>query len=335
MLPDFPPAAAGYGFASVNALARKQRRLDANAFLDYGKKVRIPSKAPQLPATCRLSRRQWLRFGAYATLAAAPTYGFLVERHWLETTTTRLAVDLGPEGPRALRVALLSDLHYDPLLEGDYIQEVVRLTYAARPDLILLLGDFVDYHAEAARELGGILARLEAPLGVLGILGNHDLLSGASRVLRILEGEGINMLRNRIVRMDAGDGRLLVTGLDSALHGQPRPDLLATVRTHERVLLAHHEPDSLDCIQHDLRGRVAMQVSGHTHGGQICAPGGIVLKTASLGNRYTRGLYRPWPGSGTALYVTRGIGTTFVHARAFCRPEIALMDLTNSSRTAA
>jgi len=283
----------------------------------------------------RLSRRHLLQLGALGSAGLAATYGPLLERHWTEATVTRINLDLGPDGPRRLRVAALSDFHYDPLCEGAFLARVVTETNALRPDLILLLGDFITEEPGVAPEAAAILGQLRAPLGVRAVLGNHDVKRGERIILGALAKHGIDVLQNRLVRIPvpSADGFLVLAGLDTAFGGRPRPLALPRLRSGERLLLAHHEPDLIDRNPEPVRERIALQVSGHTHGGQICAPGGVVLRRVRFGERFTRGHYAPW--SGTHLYVTRGIGTLGIHARIFCRPEISCLDLTNTARAAA
>jgi len=280
------------------------------------------------------SRRRMLAYGAMALGGSATAgHGLFLERHWTEVTTTHLTPDLGPGGPKRLRLAVLTDFHYDPLCEGEFMEKVVAQTNAAKPDLILLLGDFVSDHPEPAAELLSILAKLKAPLGVRAVLGNHDCWRGPRQIAKELHRNGIELLRNGLTRIRTADGQLTVAGLDSAWGGRPDQLFLATLKTDERALMAHHEPDYIDQLQPQWRDKIGLQVSGHTHGGQICAPGGVVLRKVSCGINYTRGLYRISPK--TELYVSRGIGTVSIHARLFCRPEIAILELTNSARLTA
>ena len=277
------------------------------------------------------SRRRMLAYGAmFLGGGAIVGGGLLLERHWTEVTTSRLTPDLGPGGPRRLRLAVLTDFHYDPLCEGEFMEKIVAETNAAKPDLVLLLGDFVSENVGPASELISILAKLKAPLGVRAVLGNHDNWHGPRQVAAELNRNGIELLLNEVTRIRTADGQLTLAGLDSAWGGRPDQKVLATLKADERALMAHHEPDYIDQLQPQWRDKIGLQVSGHTHGGQICAPGGVVLQRPSWGLNYSRGLYRISPK--TELYVSRGIGTVAIHARLFCRPEIAILELTNSAR---
>ena len=165
------------------------------------------------------------------------------------------------------------------------------------------------------------------------VLGNHDCWASASKVARELERQGIDLLQNRRVTVATGDGEMIMAGLESAWGGRPNPSFLQRLPAGKRVLMLHHEPDYIDSVPQELRDKVAFQVSGHTHGGQICAPGGIVIEKVSYGHKYCRGHYHASPR--TQLYVSRGIGTAGIHARLFCRPEIAILELTNTARLSA
>lgn len=275
------------------------------------------------------SRRRALAY-ATAGLASGASYlhGTTLERHWIEIVRHRLPIALGPSAPPALRVALLTDFHYDPLFEGAFFESAVALANRERPDLILLLGDYITSVGEAAPEILSILGKLRAPMGVKAVLGNHDCSHGRRSVTTSLDRNGIELLRDRLVRLRHPAGTLVLAGFDSAWTGLPDPGLFKGLHQEERLLLAHHEPDPIAAIPLEWRDKIALQVSGHTHGGQICAPGGIVLRTVPHGVKYTRGLYRISPR--TNLYVSRGLGTVAIHARLFCRPEITILDLINT-----
>lgn len=280
-----------------------------------------------------ISRRRFLGLtsvGLPASAGLSYGYGAVMERHSFEVTRPRVAVDLGPLAPRKVRVALLSDFHYDPLFEIDYFKACVDRVNQERPDVVLLLGDYITEDNTRVAELAGVLGQLQPSYGTYGILGNHDVWDDFNRIQNALTQEGITVLRNHTVRVPMKDGTLALGGLDSAWGGDPDPATLQT-EPGEKLLLAMHEPDFIDYMPSEVTQRVALQVSGHTHGGQICAPLGIVLRRASWGHRYTRGLYRVrGGGSGEPkVYVNRGLGTINIHARFWCRPEITMMELVN------
>ena len=243
-------------------------------------------------------------------------YGHYVERHHLELAPVDLAVGLG----EPLTAALVADLHFDPLFETDYLQAVVATINRAGPDLVLYAGDFVTQSTDRLPDLLDILRGARSNLGQFAILGNHDHWVSADRVEARLESVGITVLRNRSVPLPGRPGWYL-TGLESFWAGSPSTKPIEATPTHARHLLLAHEPDSFDRLTDP---RIAVQLSGHTHGGQVRLPFAGAIHLPSWGHKYQAGLYER---DGRRLYVTRGIGTVGKHYRVNCRPEVTLLRL--------
>src|SRR5262249_6865966 len=157
--------------------------------------------------------------------------------------------------------------------------------------------------------------------GSFGILGNHDHSVGASAVCSALESAGITMLRNQSVPIPDCEPWHL-TGLESFWRGKPDPKCIDRVPDGARHILLAHEPDSFDKL---VDPRIALQLSGHTHGGQIRVPFHGAIQLPYLGKKYEAGLYER---AEQKLYVNRGLGTVQHHYRLNCPPEITLMRLT-------
>ena len=251
-----------------------------------------------------------------------PAYAALVEPQWLdlERVTIHLT-DLSPAA-EGLRVALLSDLHLGPQVDRDHVARAFDLALEAGPDLVLLAGDFVS-QAEAISTCAEVVARLRAPGGVFACLGNHDHWTAPDQVAGALTGAGVTVLRNRAV--EVADG-LWLAGVDDVW--EERADLdaaLVDVPPGATVMLLAHEPEFADTVAAD--GRVTLQLSGHTHGGQVCLPlvGPPILPY--LGRRYPAGRYQV---GRLQLYVTRGVGLIFPPVRFNCRPEVTLVELRGS-----
>ncbi|HEX4612309.1 MAG TPA: metallophosphoesterase [Urbifossiella sp.] len=244
-------------------------------------------------------------------------YGRFVERHAVEVV--RAGIELGLPGP--LRVAVLGDIHFDPLYESDYLETVVALTDRLEPDLILYTGDFVSRSADRLADLLVILRRASARAGRFAVLGNHDHGVGADRVTAAFASSGIPVLRNRSVPLPGLVGWYL-TGLESYWSGTPTVAPITATPPHARHILLVHEPDSFDLLTDP---RVALQVSGHTHGRQIRLPRVGAVCLPKWGKKYEAGLYAR---GDQRLYVNRGIGTVDEHFRLNCRPEITLLTLT-------
>ncbi|WP_345465293.1 metallophosphoesterase [Deinococcus carri] len=231
-----------------------------------------------------------------------------------------------------LRVAFLTDLHYGLYVFAGRVRAWVDAANAARPDLILLGGDFLDTRAGAdPAPLLTELARLRAPLGVYGVWGNHDYGSfGQEEVgqdwpahrqnlTAAFARAGIAVLRNtgQAVRPD-----LWVGGVDDFICGQPDAAAALSGAGERATLLLSHNPDLLP----ELPGPVGLVLCGHTHGGQIRLPLlGAPVVPSRYGQRYAMG----WVTGayGTPAYVSRGLGTSGLPFRNLCEPELTLLTL--------
>jgi predicted MPP superfamily phosphohydrolase len=252
-----------------------------------------------------------------AALAGAGTaYAGGIERHGFQCEIVPLRLGLATP----LRVALLSDIHFDPLYETGYLESVFAELAILQPDLVLYAGDFVTRTAARFGEFGAVAAKVRPPLGAFAAMGNHDHYAHVRQVERVLEASGIRVLRNDFAPLPRNDGWFLV-GLDSFWAGRPDPALLARLPADARVLAIIHEPDAWDAVRDP---RVRLQVSGHTHGGQVRLPFVGALELPTWGRRYDAGLFER---EGRFLYVNRGIGTVTVHARVNCPPEITIFEL--------
>jgi predicted MPP superfamily phosphohydrolase len=223
-------------------------------------------------------------------------------------------------------VALISDLHVGSPYRGlPALKHVVSVTNAEKPDLVILLGDFVIHEV-----LGGVfvtpepiadeLANLHAPLGVVAVLGNHDWWYDGPRVRRALESHGIRVLENEAVSLEYRQHRFWVGGLpDLWTRGDGVATTLSQVRDNEPILLAMHNPDVFPGIPE----RVSLALAGHTHGGQVNVPViGRPKVPSKFGQRYAYGLIEE---SGRKLFVTGGIGTSIIPARFGVPPEIVIL----------
>ncbi len=190
------------------------------------------------------------------------------------------------------------------------------------PDLILLAGDFATVRLEEVEPTAPTYKTLAAPLGVYGVLGNHDHYTGQPEALmELLESSGVRFLQNRSVMLERGGGRLLLAGVDDLLCGeaqlesalQGRPDGAAS-------LLLSHNPDVFpEAVDRD----VSLVLAGHTHGGQWRLPGLPVLVRMSR-YRLDEGHYR---AGNSQLVVSRGLGATGFPFRIGCPPEAVLLTL--------
>lgn len=216
------------------------------------------------------------------------------------------------------RIVQLSDLHFLPFTQIDFIEQAVTKALSLQPDLLVLTGDFVTHEADTIFGAVKTLSRLNAKHGVFAVLGNHDARAGARIVRQGIEEAGISLLHNRGFTFDVGHGQLNLAGVDDCIWGHPDIHAaLADLQPEVPTLLLAHEPDVIDDFSQV--GPIALQLSGHTHGGQVRLPflGTPILP--KLGEKYVQGLYRV---NESWVYTNRGVGMVSMPIRFNCPPEI-------------
>lgn len=278
------------------------------------------------PRTHRLRRTLLILILALLGVAA---YARFVEPFWLRVRTVRLPLAGLDPALEGYRIVFMSDLHRNGYVPLSLIERAVERANALQPDLIVLGGDYVRGRADAARELTPVLERLYAPHGVYAVLGNHDRWSDPDLIREALRQAGVRVLLNEGVTLAREGAPLYLAGLDDAWSGVPGlPAALAGAPRGAPIILAAHEPDLADRFipQAAALGKpLALQLSGHSHGGQVRLPfiGAPVLPY--LGRTYDLGLYRI---EGAWLYVTSGVGYAGPPLRLGCRPEVVEIILT-------
>lgn len=269
-----------------------------------------------------------LRAGARpaGALAAALLAWGLAEPLRLVIRREELAVPHWPAALDGLTIALVADLHAGGLhARPARIRRMCEQIAAARPDLVLLLGDYVDFDLLTTRRLpfadvAAALAPLgSAPLGRVAVLGNHDWRHGGKEMRRTLAHHGITVLENQAVRVGDGERELWLAGLaDMRMRTPDITAALADVPAGKPVLVLTHDPDLFALVP----PRVSLTVAGHTHGGQIRIPGLTrFLIPSREGMRYRYGLVRE---RGRAMWVTAGMGEAGVPMR-FRQPREAVL----------
>lgn len=279
-----------------------------------------------------------LRGSAYGMLmvAAVMVYGYVFGQARLSFEELDVFIEGLPEAFDGLRVVQLSDIHMgifmSPQQLGVYVDEVNRLA----PDLIFITGDI-------AADLAGLeagmdqLARLEARLGVIAILGNHDVYCGADRVAELLgRGTTFEVLRDDVAVVESGGARLHVVGIEDRggpdhFRGLKRDERLD--RLCERVpagspfVLLTHRPD---LFKHAARLGASLVLAGHTHGGQLALPWPRrrPLSIARFITPWARGTYR---AGGSVLHVNCGLGVTGQPIRLATPREVTVIRLAKSA----
>lgn len=278
-----------------------------------------------------VGRREMLRQGATGAALSvgfgSAVYGTFIGRHDYEVREVVVRIPGLSSRLDGYRIAQISDIHFGIFVGEPELRSAVELIRSARPDMVVLTGDLVDHDPAFAPMLGQLVRRLEqlGPRdGVVVVPGNHDYYAGVEAVLTAARDGGGRILRNagRVIG-DPGAAFALL-GMDDVWAPRngfgPGPDLdraLAMVPSDLPRILLCHNPEFFP----RARGRVALQLSGHTHGGQV----NLGLRPVDLVLPYSEGLYDE---GGSRLYVNRGFGTAGPPARVGAPPEVTLVVLT-------
>lgn len=283
----------------------------------------------------KVTRRDFLRLLKIAALdftllaLAGGGYGFLIEPEQFKVETVSLKLPRLSRGFSGLRVAQISDIHMGGWMNSERLQKVVDLVIAQKPDLLLITGDFLigdhplGFSQQAVEDLIATLSPLAASLPTFAVLGNHDYWADAETVRNILSSCSIRDLSNAVFTLKREGESMHLCGVDDVWAGDVRlEEVIAQLSDDSAAILMAHEPDFADTSA--ATGRFDLQVSGHTHGGQVALPmiGTPILPY--LGKKYPSGLYQV----GNMLqYTNRGVGMTRLTIRINCPPEITIFVL--------
>ena len=268
--------------------------------------------------------RQVFRAGAMAVFGGGGAYGYgnQIERHY--PVTERIKVSLPGLGSawNGFRIVQISDLHLEPIVDEALLHTTVAKINALKPDMIVLTGDYITGNGRRIADLAAPLSELKAPAGVFASMGNHDM-GWRGRVCQGLQAHGVTCLINSGHDFSKQNEHLWLAGLDSAWGGNPafRPAMMSRPKNAATVLLMH-EPDYVDAIAKE--NVPLLQLSGHTHGGQCCLPGGVPIHLPKWGRKYPKGLFQV---GNVQLYVNRGLGCIGLPLRFACSPEITEITL--------
>lgn len=227
------------------------------------------------------------------------------------------------------RIVQISDLHMERWGDWATFDRAIDRINSLAPDLIVITGDYVDVTINGSEaEMSVRLGRLHARDGVLGVMGNHDYWDKIDDVHAVVAGAGIQDISNHVHTLRRGDAMLHIAGVDSVVEMRARLDLvLPQIPSKGAAVLLAHEPDY--AFVSAASGRFDLQLSGHSHGGQVRVPILTHLVLPPLARAFVMGLYCL---DGMYVYVNRGLGVSGLHARFRCRPEITLLTLHAAGR---
>ncbi len=261
----------------------------------------------------------------------ACTYG------WFEALAVRpvhiaIATEKLPKGVDKLRVAHITDVHLGWVVQEERLDRILEVVRAAKPDMLVSTGDLVDGDMEEREAEVALFRGLNLPLGMYAVTGNHEYYAGVDQAIAFKERSGMQVLRNEALRV----GGIVLAGVDDPtarrFGEEPKPeiDVLAPLSENRFVLLLKHQPT----VEPESIGLFDLQLSGHTHGGQIWPfywgtrmvydyrPGLRALAPAKRGEAYASGVARE-----SRVFVSNGAGTWGPPIRFLAPPQVVIVDI--------
>lgn len=272
-----------------------------------------------------LTRRKFIRNGAFLTAGAGLlSWSHFVEPEWIEVTQVQVPLPHLPKAFDGYRIAQASDIHIESGAMAEDWPGLAELISRQNADLICLTGDYVTEPANwQAKPLAEGFRRLRARDGVYAIMGNHDYFDGYIQSRAALRETGVKELDNEVRVLRRGRDELHLAGVaDPWLGHGDIAQVAAQIPPDAAAILLAHEPDFADEAR--KTGRFGLQLSGHSHGGQIALPFLGAIHVPEYARKYPRGLYDL---NGMALYTNRGLGTVGPPFRLCARPEITVFTL--------
>ena len=234
--------------------------------------------------------------------------------------------DLDPEFNN-YKIAHISDIHLGQWISAKRIEGVVNLVNKQKPDLVAITGDSVSYVVnEPILDMLRHLKNLKPNDATLAVLGNHDHWIGADEIRNVMTETGIIELENDVYTIKRGDAQLNIAGIDSVtLDKHDLNAVLEKLPESGPAILLAHEPDFADISA--ATGRFSLQLSGHSHGGQMIIPG---LGTPFRGSEFKKYPLGRYDVGDMVQYTNRGLGTNVFWIRINCPPEITMLNLQSS-----
>lgn len=279
------------------------------------------------------TRRQVLKWGS-ATLFGGLLIEAILEPNRLETIERRVPIKDLPANFEGFRIGVMSDIHWGHAIDHTFVNRASDLLMSLRPDIIVIPGDF--YHSNWRHQgevppWEGLLDKLSAPHGLFGVLGNHDHKAGADKVRKEIDrNSSLRLIDNDHLLIEKGSDRIALGGVGDLWEDEVSlAKAFRSVRTDMPRILLSHNPDVAEHIQDDDGSRVDLQISGHTHGGQIVLPGiyDPTQQVSRYGSKFSRGLV---DGKRHPVFVSKGIAR-LNHLRLFALPDVACITLTRAT----
>ncbi|MBM7647304.1 putative MPP superfamily phosphohydrolase [Bacillus ectoiniformans] len=287
----------------------------------------------------KYSRRSFLKqsltflFSLLGLSGGGYAYARFIEPSRLQLNEVEIQHERIPKSFNNLKIVQFSDTHLGFQYSLKQLEKHISLINSLNPDMIFFTGDLLDkpneYESSKARETVRILQELHAPLGKFSVYGNHDHGGyGTDLYQNMMKQSGFTLLKNESAEIYKDEESIFLLGIDDAMLGKPSIGLAKQrVKENHYQILLSHAPDLAD----EAAGSgIHLQLSGHSHGGQIQLPFVGTLITPPFAERYQEGRYDLSP---LTLYVNRGLGTTRLPFRFLSVPEITIFTLQTKQKT--
>jgi uncharacterized protein len=330
--------------AAKSMIEGKARELQSEAKSGYS-----VTQASNLPdqsvkqAQNRLSRRNFMRYtastGALAIVSSG-SYGLMEAYETPKVNILKFSDPSLDALSRSVNIIQITDLHYGMFYSGSALSDLIKRLNSIEADAVVVTGDIFHSPMTPVEPVGPMLRNLrKRSWGNFAVLGNHDFYAGVHRSVKTIQEGGLRLLRNEWMTFDEGDTKIHLGGIDDPrvnwLTGKEIPYFHEFTRKKPRApgfyILLSHRPVVFPLA---VKARINLTLAGHTHGGQftIPAPGSVrPWSLAGLVSPYTLGLYE---SGQSRMYLNCGVGLTFVPARINCPPEIAVIHLEPSGKSA-
>ncbi|KIL44702.1 metallophosphoesterase [Jeotgalibacillus soli] len=281
----------------------------------------------------KMSRRTFLK-KVTACLLGSIVIGFwgyvyarYIEPNRLAISALSFESEAVPLRFNGIKIVQFSDTHIGYHYSKRQLKKHVQIIQSYKPDLIVFTGDLIDKPNQYSRihDLPSLLAPLSAPLGKYAVYGNHDHGGyGTDLYAELMQKAGFSLLRNEFVKIKKGNDDILLSGIDEPMLGRPDfTSIFNMIEDDPFHIFLSHAPDLAD-----LAGKFDLQLSGHSHGGQIQIPFFGALIVPPYAENYIEGRYDLIEGDRpTSIYVNRGLGTTRMPFRLLSTPEISIITL--------
>ncbi|MDR1382938.1 MAG: metallophosphoesterase [Planctomycetaceae bacterium] len=253
-------------------------------------------------------------------------YALFVESRWIQIKKYTISATNLPPCFDGTKIVFITDSHHGSRRSYNLLEKTVRLAQQQSPDLIVLGGDYCNNHEEETiQQCFTAFQHLSAPLGVYGVLGNHDYKR--TQTLNAMRDAGIRPLVNEAFWLIRNDSRILLGGLDDDWAGTPS---FAPIQQHILVspftIILTHNPDVTENLTEEGKKRIDLILAGHSHGGQVTLFG-LYAPVSVVKKKYLTGLVKPFDNAKIRVIISNGIGTSGPPLRFFAPPQIVVVTL--------